>query len=112
MLILSVSLGASVNDTISSDLSTLHYIEVSQAAALISKCGTSTLIAKLDLHSACRKVPAHMRPEDQHFLESAGRANIRGPSSSLQFALYAEDFHRCRRWTGLSGPLTCEEVRN
>ena len=58
--------GASVNDAISPDLSSLTYPRVDQAAALISMYGQGALIAKLDLHSAYRKVPVH--PDDTHLL--------------------------------------------
>ena len=63
---LSAPRGYSVNDAISSDLATLRYVKVEEAARLIATHGKSALLAKLDLHSAYRKVPVHS--EDQPLL--------------------------------------------
>ena len=63
---LSAPHGASINDAISPELSSLTYPRVDQAAALISEHGRGALIAKLDLHSAYRKVPVH--PDDSYLL--------------------------------------------
>uniref|UniRef100_A0A1X7TYR5 Reverse transcriptase domain-containing protein n=1 Tax=Amphimedon queenslandica TaxID=400682 RepID=A0A1X7TYR5_AMPQE len=55
--------GASVNDGISEDLSSLSYVTVSQWTSLIADkvCSLSpgTLLAKLDVKSAFRIVPVH-----------------------------------------------------
>ena len=63
---LSAPRGYSVNDAISSDLATLRYVKVEEAARLIATHGKGALLAKLDLHSAYRKVPVHS--EDQPLL--------------------------------------------
>ena len=63
---LSAPRGASVNDGIPPELSSLSYPRVDQAAALIAQYGRGALIAKLDLQSAYRKIPVH--PADQHLL--------------------------------------------
>ena len=63
---LSTPHGASINDAISPELSSLTYPRVDQAVALISEHGRGTHIAKLDLHSAYNKVPVH--PDDSYLL--------------------------------------------
>ena len=67
-LIVNLSLphGASVNDAIWSDLSSLVYPRVDQIASLIARHGWGALIAKLDLHRAYRKVPVH--PDNSYLL--------------------------------------------
>ena len=63
---LSAPRGYSVNDAIPSSLSTLRYVKVEEAARAIANHGKGALLAKLDLHSAYRKVPVHK--EDQSLL--------------------------------------------
>ena len=58
--------GSSVNDAIPPELASLHYPRVDQTAALIAQHGRGALIAKLDLHSAYRKIPVH--PDDSMLL--------------------------------------------
>ena len=58
--------GSSVNDAIPPELASLHYPRVDQTAALIAQHGWGALIAKLDLHSAYRKIPVH--PDDSMLL--------------------------------------------
>ena len=55
---LSVPHGASINDAISPELSSLTYPRVDQAVALISEHGHGTLIAKLDLQQRLQQGPS------------------------------------------------------
>ena len=57
--------GKSVNDGISSDLCSLQYTRVDQVVCKLLQLGPGALMAKLDIKSAYRIVPAH--PQD-HFL--------------------------------------------
>ena len=59
---LSLPHGASINETIPPELASIHYPRVDQTAALIAQHSWGALIAKLDLHSAYRKIPVH--PDD------------------------------------------------
>lgn len=63
---LSAPRGASINDGIPAELSSLAYITVDQAARLVARSGRGALMAKTDLHSAYRHVPVHQ--EDQRLL--------------------------------------------
>lgn len=63
---LSAPEGSSVNDAISSDLASVKYTTVRQAAIHVAAMGKGALLAKLDLHSAYRKVPVHQA--DQNLL--------------------------------------------
>ena len=58
--------GASVNDGISADEFTLHYITVDQIIRSVSRLGKGALMAKFDVESAYRNVPVH--PSDRHLL--------------------------------------------
>ena len=55
--------GASVNDGISSVVSSFHYVTVREVARMIPQ---GAFLAKIDLKAAYRKVPVH--PEDQYLL--------------------------------------------
>ena len=57
---------ASVNDGISADEFTLHYITVDQIIRSVSRLGKGALVAKFDVESAYRNVPVH--PSDRHLL--------------------------------------------
>ena len=57
---------ASVNDGISSSLTSIHYASIDDAVTTILALGTGTLMAKLDLKAAYRSVPVH--PEDRVLL--------------------------------------------
>ena len=59
-------MGASINDGICSDLTSLTYPGVEDAIALISSTGRGALMAKLDLTAAYRHVPVHL--DDQALL--------------------------------------------
>ena len=63
---LSAPAGASVNDGISSSLTSLTYPRVDDAVDLIKAAGKGALMAKLDLKAAYRHVPVH--PDDQSLL--------------------------------------------
>ena len=56
---LSSSEGASVSDAISPELASVQYTTVRQAALKVAALGKGALLAKMDLHSAYRKVPVH-----------------------------------------------------
>ena len=56
----------SVNDLISTQLCSLSYASLEQAARLVKAAGHGALMGKLDLSSACRRVPVH--PWDYHLL--------------------------------------------
>ncbi len=58
--------GHSVNDAISSSLSSLKYAAVDQAVQMIQLAGQGALLAKIDLQNAYRVVPIH--PIDQPLL--------------------------------------------
>ena len=63
---LSSPLGASVNDGISADEFTLHYITVDQIIRSVSRLGKGALMAKFDVKSTYRNVLVH--PSDRHLL--------------------------------------------
>ena len=56
----------SVNDLISTQLCSLTYASIEQAARLVKAAGRGALMGKLDLSSAYRRVPVH--PQDYHLL--------------------------------------------
>ena len=58
--------GASVNDGIDSDLCSLKYATVDQAAELMFRLGRGALMAKVDIEQAYRRVPVH--PDDRGLL--------------------------------------------
>ena len=60
-----------MNDGISQDLCSLQYARVDDAEALVKMLGVGTMIAKLDLKSACRMVPVHQL--DHAILVLAGK---------------------------------------
>ena len=62
---LSAPEGHSVNDGISKELASMHYASMDDAVNTIRRLGRGTLLAKLDLKSAYRKIPVH---SDDHAL--------------------------------------------
>ena len=58
--------GFSINDGISSDLSTLSYTSVDHLASLVLSHGKGALLVKADIQEAYRMIPIH--PDDQHLL--------------------------------------------
>ena len=56
---LSSPIGASVNDGIETELSSLSYITVDNVAHLACQLGTGALLAKIDIESAYRLIPVH-----------------------------------------------------
>ena len=58
--------GFSINDGISSDLSTLSYTSVDHLASLVLSHGKGALLVKTDIQEAYRMIPIH--PDDQHLL--------------------------------------------
>ena len=58
--------GASVNDGIDSEVSSLSYASLDHLAALVVSEGRGTFLVKADIKEVYRMVPVH--PEDQHLL--------------------------------------------
>ena len=63
---LSAPYGASINDGIPKELSSLQYVTVDMIADRVRALGRGTLLAKLDIRSAFRIVPVN--PADRHLL--------------------------------------------
>ena len=66
ILDLSHPVGHSVNDGIDSAYCSMTYASVDNAAAIIAKLGTNTLLAKIDIAHAYRNIPVH--PDDRGLL--------------------------------------------
>ncbi len=66
ILDLSYPSGSSVNDGISRELSSLHYVSVDTAVRRILELGRGALLAKVDIAHAYRNVPVH--PDDRQLL--------------------------------------------
>ena len=64
ILDLSFPSGFSVNDAINSELSSMKYATVDDAAKLVLVLGKGTRMAKLDIAHAYRNIPVH--PDDRH----------------------------------------------
>ena len=60
---LSFPRGRSVNDGISSELTSLSYISVDNVGEIVASMGAGALLAKMDIESAYRLVPVH--PQDR-----------------------------------------------
>ena len=56
----------SVYDGVSTELSSIQYSSIDEAAGIILSMGQATQLVKIDLKDAYRMVPVH--PEDQHLL--------------------------------------------
>ena len=63
---LSSPMWGSTNDAIGSDICSLRYASLDDAAAMVRRLGTGTLLAKLDLKKAYRMIPVH--PDDHALL--------------------------------------------
>ena len=57
---------ASVNEGIATDLCSLSYVRVDEAARRLLQLGPEALMAKLDIESAYRQIQVH--PDDRHLL--------------------------------------------
>ncbi len=66
ILDLSYPSGSSVNDGISRELSSLHYVSIDTAVRRILELGRGALLAKVDIAHAYRNVPVH--PDDRQLL--------------------------------------------
>ena len=66
--------GASVNDGIQPELCTLKYTSVDEAVRVVLSSGSGTVMAKFDVQSAYRIVPAH--PEDRPLLGMRWRGHL------------------------------------
>ena len=66
ILHLSAPAGVSINDSISKEEYTLHYISMDDAVKMVHGHGPAALMAKIDLKSAFRMVPVH--PDDWNLL--------------------------------------------
>jgi len=51
--------GCSVNDGISSELSSINYTSVDHLASLVMSLGRGSLLVKADIQEVCRIVPVH-----------------------------------------------------
>ena len=71
---LSAPHGASANDAISQELSSISYTSVDQAADLVKRLGKGCMLAKLDLQEAYRAIPVH--PVDQTKLAVSWNGDI------------------------------------
>ena len=78
---LSYQQDGSVNDGIESELCSLSYASVDDAAAIITHLGRGTNMAKLDLESAYRIILMH--PDDDHLLGMEWK----GADTALLFGL-------------------------
>ena len=82
---------ASVNDGISADEFTLHYITVDQIIRSVSRLGKGALMAKFDVESAYRNVPVHpsdhhllgMKWRDQYYVDPVSYTHLTLPTSDL-----------------------------
>eukprot|EP00731_Ephydatia_muelleri_P031197 Em0022g711a len=77
--------GVSINDSISREEYTLHYISIDDAVKLLYGHGPGALMAKVNLKSAFRMVP--VRPDDWNLLGMRWKAldKLEGPTSTLTF---------------------------
>ena len=68
MLIVDLSspVGASVNDGISPELSTVSYVSVDHLSSLVLSAGRGAFLVKADIKEAYRMLPVH--PHDQSLL--------------------------------------------
>ena len=96
-------LGASVNDGISADEFTLHYITVDQIIPSVSHFGKGALMAKFDVESAYRNVPVHL--SDRHLLGMKWR-NQYYVDLALPFGL------RSARWLIWWSGSSCTPIRS
>ena len=101
---LSSPMGASINDGINSDLTSLTYPRVDNAIALINSAG---LMVKLDLSAAYRHVPVH--PDDQGLL-AIRWGGARYLDTALPFGLCSAPKIFTAMADGLSWCMLCEGV--
>ena len=66
--------GSSVNDGISSDEFSMHYIKLDQIISMIAKHGPGALMAKFDVEAAYRNIAVH--PEDRYLLGMKWRSQF------------------------------------
>ena len=104
---LSSPMGASINDGICSDLTSLTYPGVEDAIALITSAGRGALMAKLDLTAAYRHVPVH--PDDQALL-AIRWGGARYLDTALPFGLCSAPKIFTAMADGLSWCMLCEGV--
>ena len=71
---LSAPQGASVNDGIDSELSSITCTSIDHLAALVISEGRGSFLVKADIQEAYRMVPVH--PEDQHLLGVQWRGTV------------------------------------
>ena len=85
-----------MNDGIDSEICSLSYVTVDEAAKAILLKGNGALLAKVDIKTAYRIVPVH--PERQVTSRNAmGGGPLRGCSSPLRPPISTQDlFSNCR----------------
>ena len=104
---LSSPCGASVNDGISSQLTSLTYPKVDDAVSLVRSAGRGALMAKLDLKAAYRRVPVH--PDDQALLAVKWGGSLY-LDTALPFGLCSAPKLFTAMADGLSWAMMCEGV--
>ena len=76
--------GASVNDGIDPELTSLRYLTIDQVAALAAQHGTGALLAKVDVEAAYRQIPVHPQDRPLQALQWEGSVYV---DSQLLFGL-------------------------
>ena len=71
---LSAPEGASTNDGVDKEACSLSYTSVDHIAARVADLGRGTLLAKMDVKQAYRRVPVH--PSDRHLLGMLWRESV------------------------------------
>ena len=101
--------GASVNDAISPELASVQYTTVRQAALKVAALGKGALLAKMDLHSAYRKVPVHQADQPLLGIRWGGKIY---KDCALPFGLRSAPKLFTAVADALSWALACEQVTN
>ena len=98
-----------MNDGIPSNLCSLQYILVEQAARLVATAGIGALMAKTDLKSAYRHIPVH--PADQHLLGIQWN-DVTYIDRALPFGLCSAPKLFTAIADGMAWALRCEGIHN
>ena len=68
--------GASVNEGIDPDLTSLQYLKIDDVATLIAEKGAGALLAKVDIEAAYRQIPVHPQDRPLQALKWEGRLYV------------------------------------
>ena len=101
--------GGSVNDTISPELASVQYTTVRRAAIQVAAMGRGALLAKMDIHSAYRKVPVHQADQSLLGIEWNDRVY---QDRALPFGLRSAPKLFTAVADTLAWALACEGVEN